>query len=199
MKLPAQLAPWRDWLALLPAELAAPLGQMLLRLRPLGHLALVARVLHALLAHLAQGPLRVALDRQFLVQLGQLALQFAFTLNQIGSDLRLPFTPGPKAQSLHLFKNDFLLARLLDALEDLRPRRLRIAHATPPTTKEQNLEFELVLVFPNPSLRSEAGIRASHHNAKTAPETRRAAADSTPVRQGCSNKVSGAVLAPPHD
>lgn len=35
MKLPAQLTPWRDWLALLPAELAAPLGQMLLRLRPL--------------------------------------------------------------------------------------------------------------------------------------------------------------------
>ncbi|NHZ65583.1 hypothetical protein [Massilia genomosp. 1] len=35
MKLPAQLAPWRAWLALLPAELAAPLGAMLLRLQPL--------------------------------------------------------------------------------------------------------------------------------------------------------------------
>ncbi|NHZ37965.1 hypothetical protein [Massilia rubra] len=43
MKLPAQLAPWRAWLALLPAELAAPLGAMLLRLQPLvGRMAGVA-------------------------------------------------------------------------------------------------------------------------------------------------------------
>ncbi|NHZ65584.1 hypothetical protein [Massilia genomosp. 1] len=43
MKLPAPLAPWRAWLALLPAELAAPLGAMLLRLQPLvGRMAGVA-------------------------------------------------------------------------------------------------------------------------------------------------------------
>ncbi|NHZ95885.1 hypothetical protein [Massilia sp. CCM 8734] len=43
MKLPAQLAPWSAWLALLPAHLAAPLGQMLLRLQPLvGRMAGVA-------------------------------------------------------------------------------------------------------------------------------------------------------------
>ncbi|NHZ89170.1 hypothetical protein F2P45_09090 [Massilia sp. CCM 8733] len=35
MKLPAQLAPWSAWLALLPDHLAAPLGEMLLRLQPL--------------------------------------------------------------------------------------------------------------------------------------------------------------------
>ena len=33
-QLPALLAPWRPWLSLFPAELAAPLGQLLLRLHP---------------------------------------------------------------------------------------------------------------------------------------------------------------------
>lgn len=43
MKLPAQLAPWRAALALLPERLAVPLGQMLLRLQPLvGRMAGVA-------------------------------------------------------------------------------------------------------------------------------------------------------------
>lgn len=35
MRLPVLLEPWRAWLALFPAELAEPLGEMLLRLHPL--------------------------------------------------------------------------------------------------------------------------------------------------------------------
>ncbi|MDQ1816408.1 hypothetical protein RBA41_24220 [Massilia sp. CCM 9210] len=35
MTLPPQLAPWSEWLALVPLEMAEPLGQMLLRLQPL--------------------------------------------------------------------------------------------------------------------------------------------------------------------
>ncbi|MDM5177148.1 hypothetical protein PO883_08060 [Massilia sp. DJPM01] len=35
MNLPPQLAPWSEWLALVPLEMAEPLGQMLLRLQPL--------------------------------------------------------------------------------------------------------------------------------------------------------------------
>ncbi|MDQ1919628.1 hypothetical protein [Massilia pseudoviolaceinigra] len=43
MMLPPQLAPWSAWLSLLPLDLVAPLGQMLLRLQPLvGRMAGVA-------------------------------------------------------------------------------------------------------------------------------------------------------------
>ncbi|NHZ78680.1 hypothetical protein F2P44_05215 [Massilia sp. CCM 8695] len=43
MMLPPQLAPWSAWLALLPFDLVAPLGEMLLRLQPLvGRMAGVA-------------------------------------------------------------------------------------------------------------------------------------------------------------
>lgn len=35
MKLPSALLPWSEWLAVLPADLAAPLGELLLRLQPM--------------------------------------------------------------------------------------------------------------------------------------------------------------------
>ena len=67
-----------------------------LGLAAFGFLALGQRLLHALLAHLAQCALGVLAHGDLLAQLGQLALQLAFALDVGGGQLRLSLALGQK-------------------------------------------------------------------------------------------------------
>ena len=106
-----------------------------LGLAAFGFLALGQRLLHALLAHLAQCALGVLAHGDLLAQLGQLALQLALALDVGGGQLRLSLALGPEAQALHFLEDNFLFAGGLDALVDLGARGLRLAHAATPARR----------------------------------------------------------------
>ena len=111
----------------------------LLGLAALGFLALGQRLLHALLAHLAQCALGVLAHGDLLAQLGQFALQLALALDVGGGQLRLSLALGPEAQALHFLEDDFLFAGGLDALVDLGACGLRLAHAATPARRARPL------------------------------------------------------------